>query len=57
MLKGDSVPNKPRVKVSTFRIPPELKARAQAAAEDNGTTLTAIIIEALELYTIKHGGE
>ena len=45
-----TMPNQPKVKVSTFRIPPELKARAQAAAEANGTTLTAIIIEALERY-------
>jgi predicted HicB family RNase H-like nuclease len=50
-----NVPNKPATKVSTFRIPPELKARAQAAAEANGTTLTAIIIEALERYAKKNG--
>lgn len=49
------VPNQPKVKVSTFRIPPELKARAKAAADANGTTLTAIIIEALERYVKKNG--
>ncbi len=45
-----TVPNQPFTKVSTFRIPPDLKAHAQAAAEANGTTLTAIVIEALERY-------
>lgn len=49
-----TMPNQPKVKVSTFRIPPELKARAQAAAEANGTTLTAIIIDALERYVKKN---
>jgi hypothetical protein len=48
------MPNQPKVKVSTFRIPPELKARAQAAAEANGTTLTAIITAELERYAKKH---
>jgi predicted DNA-binding protein len=48
------MPNQPNVKVSTFRIPPDLKARAQAAAEENGTTLTAIILEALERYAKKN---
>lgn len=52
-----TVPNKPATKVSTFRIPPELKARAQGAAEANGTTLTAIIIDALERYAGKNGSK
>jgi predicted HicB family RNase H-like nuclease len=51
------VPNQPKVKVSTFRIPPELKARAIAAASANGTTLTAIIIAALEAYVKKNGSK
>lgn len=51
------MPNKPKVKVSTFRIPPDLKARAQVAAEANGTTLTAIVIEALERYAKKNGSK
>ena len=45
-----TMPNQPRVKVSTFRIPPDLKARAQTAATANGTTLTAVIVSALEQY-------
>lgn len=49
-----TMPNQPKVKVSTFRIPLDLKARAQAAAEANGTTLTAIIVAALEAYVKKH---
>jgi len=44
----------PTIKVSTFRIPPDLKARAQAAAEANGTTLTAVIVAALEQYVKKN---
>lgn len=50
-----TMPNQPKVKVSTFRIPLDLKARAQAAADANGTTLTAIIVAALEAYVKKHG--
>lgn len=51
-----TMPNQPAVKVSTFRIPLELKARAQAAATANGTNLTAIIVAALEAYVKKNGG-
>lgn len=51
------VPNQPKVKVSTFRIPPELKKAALAAAKANGTTLTAVIIEALERYAKKNGSK
>lgn len=51
------MPNQPKVKVSTFRIPPELKARAQAAATANGTTLTAVIVSALEQYVKKNGNK
>lgn len=50
-----TVPNQPKVKVSTFRIPLDLKARAQVAATANGTTLTAIIVAALEAYVKKNG--
>ncbi len=50
-----AMPNQPKVKVSTFRIPLDLKARAQAAAEANGTTLTAIVVAALEQYVKKNG--
>lgn len=52
-----TMPNQPKVKVSTFRIPPELKSRAQAAANANGTTLTAVIVSALEQYVKKNGSK
>lgn len=45
-----TMPNQPATKVSTFRIPPELKARTIANAKAEGTTLTAIIIEAFERF-------
>jgi hypothetical protein len=44
------VPNKPKTPVSTFRIPPELKAAAMAKARANDTDLTAVIVKALERY-------
>lgn len=48
------MPNKPKTPVSTFRLPLDLKARAQLAAEANGTTLTAVIVAALEQYVKKN---
>jgi predicted DNA-binding protein len=35
---------------TTTRIPPALKRRAQAKAARTGTTLTAVIVAALERY-------
>lgn len=46
----DRMPNQPKTKVSTFRIPLDLKAAAMAKAQANGTDLTAIIVAALEEY-------
>jgi len=37
-------------KTTTLRIPPALKARAQAKAARERTTLTAVIVAALEDY-------
>jgi len=48
------MPNKPKTPVSTFRLPLDLKVQAQAAAEANGTTLTAVIVAALEQYVKKN---
>lgn len=36
--------------VSNFRIPPDLKARAQAKAAGDGKTLTDVILELLREY-------
>jgi predicted DNA-binding protein len=49
-----TMPNKPKTPVSTFRIPLELKARTKAAAEANGTDLTAIVVAAFEQYVKKN---
>jgi len=50
----ETIGGMPTIKVSTFRIPLDLKARAQVAAEANGTTLTAVIVAALEQYVKKN---
>lgn len=44
-------PNAPKTPVSNFRIPPELKAKAQAKAAAEGKTLTDVIVENLAKYT------
>ena len=41
---------------TTTRIPPDLKARAQARAAREGTTLTAVIVAALVKYVEGEGG-
>lgn len=46
----ERMPNQPKTKVSTFRIPLDLKAAAMAKAQANGTDLTAVIVAALERY-------
>jgi predicted HicB family RNase H-like nuclease len=43
-------PNKPRTPVSNFRIPPDLKTRAQTKAAEEGKTLTAVILNLLREY-------
>lgn len=44
------MPNQPRTPHSSFRIPPDLKAAAQAKAQAEGRDLTAVIVEALRRY-------
>lgn len=44
-------PNAPKTPVSNFRIPPDLKAKAQAKAAAEGKTLTDVIVEHLKKYT------
>ncbi len=45
----DTVPNQPKTKVSTFRIPPELKLRVQVKAAEADTDLTEIVLAAFLL--------
>ncbi len=44
------VPNQPKTPTSTFRIPPDIKAAAQAKAEERGETLTDVVVRALKRY-------
>lgn len=50
----DTVPNKPKTPISSFRIPTDLKQAAQSVAKDRGEDLTSIIVKALEQY-VKRG--
>lgn len=43
------MPNQPKTKNSTFRIPPELMQEAKARAEERGETVTDVVIRALEV--------
>jgi NRPS condensation-like uncharacterized protein len=43
-------PNKPKTPHSSFRIPEDVKAKAQARATAEGKTLTDVIVEALKRY-------
>lgn len=43
-------PNKPKTPVSNFRIPRDLKTRAQAKATAEGKTLTDVILDLLREY-------
>lgn len=47
----------PGTPLSNFRIPLDLKAKAKARAAREGTTLTAIIVTALEEYVKGEGDE
>lgn len=49
-----TMPNKPKTPISNFRIPPELKAAAQAKARERGESLTDVVVKALERY-VKRG--
>lgn len=44
------MPNQPSTPVRTYRASDELYEAAQRAAEDNGETVTDVIIRALEAY-------
>jgi len=44
------VPNKPKTPVSNFRIPADVKAAAVARAEQEGKTLTDVIVAHLIKY-------
>jgi predicted DNA-binding protein len=46
----DTVPDKPKTPISSFRIPTELKDRAAAKATAEGRTLTDVVVESLERY-------
>ncbi len=44
------MPDQPKTKHSSFRIPPDLKKRAAAKAADEKRTLTDVIVEKLCEY-------
>ncbi len=44
-------PNAPKTPISNFRIPLELKQKAQAKAVEQGKTLTDVIVDYLKRYT------
>lgn len=43
-------PNRPGTPTTTFRLDPELLARAKAKAAERGETLAAVVRRALEEY-------
>lgn len=42
--------NQPKTPITSFRIPVELRMRAQERARADGRTLTEVVIELLEEY-------
>jgi hypothetical protein len=52
----DTVPNKPKTPISSFRIPTDLKQAAQSVAKGREEDLTAVVIRALEQY-VKRGAK
>lgn len=44
-------PNAPKTPVTNFRIPPDLKAKAQTKAAEQGKTLTDVVLDSLKRYT------
>lgn len=44
------MPDQPKTRHSSFRIPHDLKERAAAKAKDEGRDLTAVIVEKLTEY-------
>jgi len=44
------MPNMPKTPISNFRIPADVKARAQAKAAEEGKTLTDVVVKLLERY-------
>jgi predicted HicB family RNase H-like nuclease len=47
------VPNQPKTPITAIRIPTDLKARVAAKAAAEGTSLSAVVIAALEKYAGK----
>ena len=45
-----SVPNKPKTPMKSFRIPEDIYRAAQAKAAEKGETLTDVVRKALERY-------
>lgn len=48
-----TVPNQPKTPITAIRIPLDLKARVAAKAAAEGTSLSAVVIKALEKYAGK----
>jgi len=48
------VPNQPATPTRTIRVPDELWQAAKRAANDNGETVTDVIIRALKRYVREH---
>lgn len=51
------MPNQPKTPITAIRIPTELKARVAAKAAAEGTSLSAVVIAALEKYAGKNGSK
>lgn len=51
--KLGSVPNQPKTPITAIRIPTDLKVRVAAKAAAEGTSLSAVVIKALEKYAGK----
>jgi predicted DNA-binding protein len=50
----DGVPNKPKTKGKSVRVPDELWQEAMELARENGETNSDIVREALQEYVEKH---
>jgi predicted HicB family RNase H-like nuclease len=48
-----TMPNQPKTPITAIRIPTELKSRVAAKAAAEGTSLSAVVIKALERYAGK----
>lgn len=50
----DGVPNKPKTKGKSVRVPDELWQEALTAAHEHGETVSDVVREALQEYVEKH---